>query len=513
MVLTRGARFGAVLSACLLGMTLGSTAFAAGGLSTPGVTVIVENPGTYSGGSDLLIGLTASSEQRAVPNASCRPADHTLRCSGSLMLVVPERGGMTVTSFEVHRVAVGNTSCGGEEEDSCTGSKAHATATETVSSQAVRAQVNGHGVLSVPGDTGFAAGTAVQVKMAFVDNGSAQYEDVADVQVNLFVEGSKKPLIYESGPQIVEQVDVFVTSSLPLVPATSETSTMGASTPTSTSGTPTTTASAPIPRLSPHGIDTVIPATTTTVPLPAFPGAEESYPNGAIVPFSGSYYVLAGGRAFPVPPAQVTAFSGGDLAIPVDAPAGAQPPTDAPLRPGTLITSYGTSHDRVVYVAGTDGRLYGLASPAQFQSGGFDPRLVVKVPSVAGLSVSSKSAAAAHVDALTTRSDGAVVASGDKYYVLAGGHAFSVPGSAAWAALRKDHSAQPLSGTVDAAVAPLADGVVLNVHNVGVCVTYHGRLFPFRSMTQLLAEGYGGTAAVSVPGLGGLGLVPQYSGW
>lgn len=511
MVLNWGTRFAAVLSASLLGVTFGSTAFAAGGLSTPAATVIVENPGTYSGASDLRIGLTASSEQSAVPNPSCRAEDHTLRCSGSLMLIVPERGGMTVTSFQVHRVAVGNTSCGGDEGDSCDDSEAQPAATEPVSSQAVRAQVNGRGVLSVPGDTGFAAGTAVQVKMALIDNGSAQYEDVADVQVNLFVEGSKKPLIYESGPQLVEQVDVFVTTGLPLVPTTTETPTT-TSTPTSTPGTSTTTISAPTPRLLPHGIDTVTPATTTTVPLPAFPGAAESYPNGAIVRFSGSYYVLAGGRAFPVPSAQLKTFSGAQV-VPVDAPAGAEPPTDAPLRPGTLLVSRGSSHDRAVYVVGTDGRLYGFASPAQFQKLGFDRALVVRVPSLAGLAVSSTSAAGAHVDALSTRSDGAIVVSRGTYFVFGGGRAFSVPDAAALAALQKADVAQPLTGTVGPAVAPLADGVVLSVRNVGVCVTYHGRLFPYRSMTQLLTEGYGGTAAVSVPGLGGLRLVQQYSGW
>jgi hypothetical protein len=197
----------------------------------------------------------------------------------------------------------------------------------------------------------------------------------------------------------------------------------------------------------------------------------------------------------------------------VNAPEGSEPPTDAPLRPGTLVASYGAARDRAVYVAGSDGRLYGFASPAQFQSAGFDPALVATVPSLAGLAVSSRSAAAAHIDALSTRSHGAIVISEGTSYVLAGGRAFSVPDRAPLAALQEADPAEPLTGTLGPAVAPLADGLVLSVPNGGVFVTYHGRVFPFRSPVQLSDEGYGGTAAVLVPGLGGLGLVMQYTGW
>ncbi len=500
MVTTWGARLAALLSSPVLGLAFSSAAFARG-VSTPGATVVVENPGTHGGASDLRIGLSASSERSTATNPTCGSGSQGLRCSGSLTLTVPERGGMTVTSFQVHRVAVGNISCGGDHEDGCDASETQLVATEAGGLGAVRAQVNGRGLLSVPGDTGLAAGTPVQVKIALVDNGPGQYRDVVDLRVNLFVEGSKKPLIYESGSQLVEQVEVFETTG------TSSPTTVA----TPTTGGPTTTTSTTTPRLLPHGIDTVTPATTTTIPLPAFPGAEDSYPNGAMVRFSGSYYVFAGGRAFAVPPAQLKAFSGAHQPVPVDARAGAQPPTDAPLRPGTLVTSHGAKHG--IYVAGTDGRLYGFASSADLVGRGFDPALVVRVPSLAGLAVSSRSVATAHLDARSTRSDGAIVASGGTYYVFAGGRTFSVPDAAALAALRAVDKAEPLSGTIGPPVAPLADGVVLNVQDVGVCVTYRGRLFPFRSMTQLLAEGYGGTAAVSVPGVSGLGLVQQYSGW
>ena len=508
MVTTRGARLAALLSGFLLGLGFSSVAFARG-VSTPGATVIVENPGTYSGASDLRIGLTASSARSILGNATCGSGGQGLPCSGSLMLTVPARGGMTVTSFQIHRVAVGNTGCGKDSCDDSGGGQevAQPAATEPLGPGAVRAQVNGVGVLSVPGDTGLAVGTKVQVHIALIDNGPTMYEDVADVQVNLYIEGSM-PLIYESGPQVVEQVEVFQATEIPSS-TTADTATSSATTAES----PTTATSTPTRALLPHGIDIVTPATTTTTPLPAFPGAEDSYPNGAIVRFSGSYYVLAGGRAFPLSSADLKAFSNVDRAVPVDAPAGVEPPTDAPLRPGTLVTSYGVARDRAIYVAGSDGRLYGFASPAQFESAGFDPALVVTVPNLAGLAVSSRSAAAAHIDALSTRSDGAIVISGGSYYVLAGGKAFSVPDAAAARALRDADPAEPLSGPVGPAVAPLADGVVLSVPTGGVYVTYHGRVFPFRSPVQLSGEGYGGTAAVSVPGLGGLGLVVQYTGW
>jgi hypothetical protein len=371
--------------------------------------------------------------------------------------------------------------------------------------------VNGLGFLSVPGDTGLPSGTQVQVHIALIDNGPTLYGDVADVQVNQYVEGSTKPLIYESGIQMVEQVRVFLTAAIPVSATTAETPTTPETQTTTTPETPTmatTTTGAP---LSPHRIDTVTPATTTTVPMPAFPGAEDSYPNGSLVRFSGTYYVLAGGRAFQVPSAEVGALRGIDRAVPADAPAVAEPPTDAPLRPGTLLTVHAMGHDRAIYVTGNDGSLYGFASRAQFERGGFDAALVITVPSLTGLTVSSTSAAAARIDALSTRSDGAIVVSGDTYYVFAGGVAFSVPDAAALSALRQADPAQPITGTPGSAAAPLADGVVLSVRDAGAYVTYHGWLFPFRSMAQLFAAGYGGTAAVAVPGLGDLPLVHQYA--
>ena len=213
-------RFGALFAAIALVVAFVPAAFAQSGQSTPGVIVTAENPGTSSRGSDLQISLTAHSELSTVPNPSCRPQDLTLRCNGSLFLRVPERGGMTVTHLQVHRVAVGDISCGDDEggdcgdegggcEDggSCEGGDVAILAIPSREFP-VQAQVNGVAVLTKPGDTGLPVGTPVQVKITLTDNGTAQYADLADVQVNQFVPGPVKPLIYESGPQVIQQVQI-----------------------------------------------------------------------------------------------------------------------------------------------------------------------------------------------------------------------------------------------------------------------------------------------------------------
>jgi 6-phosphogluconolactonase len=242
--------------------------------------------------------------------------------------------------------------------------------------------------------------------------------------------------------------------------------------------------------------------TTTTAPAssapPDFPGACESYPNGAIVRFSGSYYVFAGGRAFAISPSELPALQAVDHAVPVDAATGAGPPTNVQLRTGTLLTTNDVDHDPTIYVAASNGELYGFASFHQFQIGGFDPALVITVPSVAGLPLSASSVGAAALTGLLTRSDGAIVASGGTYYVFAGGHAFAVPDPAALAEIRATDTATPLTGVVDdpGTGAATANGALLSLRPQGVFVSYQGELFPFGSMAQLFADGYGGTAAV-----------------
>jgi hypothetical protein len=178
------------------------------------------------------------------------------------------------------------------------------------------------------------------------------------------------------------------------------------------------------------------------------------------------------------------------------------------------MTTYPVDHDPTIYVAGTNGELYGFASLHQFLGAGFDPALVVTVPSLGDLVLSTSSAAVAHINALSTRADGAVVVSGHTFYVFAGGRAFGVPTPAALAELQRTDTAEVLEGTVSSSEtgASLADGVLLSVHANGVYVSYQGDVFPFEAMAQLPSDSYGGTAAVPVPGTGGLPVAYSYSG-
>jgi len=43
-------------------------------------------------------------------------------------------------------------------------------------------------------------------------------------------------------------------------------------------------------------------------------------------------------------------------------------------------------------------------------------------------------------------------------------------------------------------------------------LSYVGKLFPFKSMNQLQADGYAGTASVTSWNLGGISVVASYSG-
>jgi hypothetical protein len=210
------ARSGVLFGALAVVVSFGPAAFAAGGLSTPGVTVTAQNPGTSSAGSDLRITLTAHTEKSTVPNPDCRPGSATLTCWGSLVLRIPDAGGMSVTGFQVHRVAVGDIGCVDEGSGGCENDMA---ATAEPPPYPVQAQVNGVAVLTDPGTLTYPPGTpqagepvppgtAVQLKITLTDNGTAQYQDQADVQVNLFVTGSVKPLLYDTGPQPVQQAQI-----------------------------------------------------------------------------------------------------------------------------------------------------------------------------------------------------------------------------------------------------------------------------------------------------------------
>jgi hypothetical protein len=70
-----------------------------------------------------------------------------------------------------------------------------------------------------------------------------------------------------------------------------------------------------------------------------------------------------------------------------------------------------------------------------------------------------------------------------------------------------------LSGAVSSAEtsATVANGVLFSGGGL-VYVAYSGELWPFSSLKQLAADGYGGTAAVPVPATGGITVVRNYSG-
>lgn len=68
-----------------------------------------------------------------------------------------------------------------------------------------------------------------------------------------------------------------------------------------------------------------------------------------------------------------------------------------------------------------------LASLHQLFSDGFDPAMVVTVPSLGGTAVSPTTVGAGGLTAFSTLSDGALVVSGQTWYVLAGGRAFGIP--------------------------------------------------------------------------------------
>jgi len=271
-----------------------------------------------------------------------------------------------------------------------------------------------------------------------------------------------------------------------------------------------TVASAPIIVPPPSTTTTTTLPTTTTVPPPGFPGAATSYPDGAIVRFGTSDYVFAGGKAFSVPAADLGKLREVDDAVVASAAPGATAPAQLDIRPGTLLTASSVDHDPTIYVAGNNGELYGFASPHQFLVGGFDPALVVTVPSLGDLTVNASSAGAAQISALSTRADGAIGESGGTFYVFAGGRAFGVPTPAALVELQGTDAAQVLEGTVNSLEtgASLANGV----HTKGVYVSYQGDLFPFKAMAQLTSDGYGGTAALPVPGTWGLPIAYPYSG-
>ncbi len=244
---------------------------------------------------------------------------------------------------------------------------------------------------------------------------------------------------------------------------------------------------------------------------PAFPDANVAYPDAAIVAFRGTLYVFAGGHAFGVAsPSQAQGVEAIDDANVVTAVGGAGVPTTVAV-PGTLVIVY---NNPTIYMVGTDGLLHGFATPAQFLGDGYDPADVITVPNPGHLTIGvTAGSLGAAGNALSTASNGAIIDSSGTYYVLAGGRAFGIASQASLKAIRAADTARPLPGTVGTALtgATIAGGTLLTVSGQ-VYVSYGGALYPFKSLAQLTADGYGGTPSLPVPNTGRLTVELPYSG-
>lgn len=141
-----------------------------GGPSTPNANVVAVHTGASPfwfvstdpehpdrPAAELRLTLNARTDRAAVPSAQ-------------LLL---EADGLEVLGFEVHRVAVGDTECGGTEE---------VAPAEDGHEEGVRAVVRGVGVLASDGD-GLAAGEPVQVWVDLDDRGEKAFGDRGRVRI------------------------------------------------------------------------------------------------------------------------------------------------------------------------------------------------------------------------------------------------------------------------------------------------------------------------------------------
>jgi hypothetical protein len=259
-------------------------------------------------------------------------------------------------------------------------------------------------------------------------------------------------------------------------------------------------------------------ASTTTSPAarPAtepFPGADRSYPNGAIVSFGRNDYVFAGGRAFSATARQLRAVEKVDHARVLAAVTPAHLPTTLAPRSGTLLSTRAVNGQPTIYVVGTDGELHGFSTWAQFVRDGYDAALVVTTPNLGGLGHGlAAGVAGPAVNALATRADGGIVDAAGAFYVFAAGKADGISTPGELVRIRKADAATVVHGPVGSAETrvAIASGVLFSA-GAKVYVSYEGDLYPFETRAQLATDGYGGTAAVPVAGTGALTVVPPAS--
>jgi hypothetical protein len=245
-----------------------------------------------------------------------------------------------------------------------------------------------------------------------------------------------------------------------------------------------------------------------------FPLASSTFPNGALINFSGAIYVFAGGKAFGIPSQEVlNKIRSVNHAVVLNSAPGSTLPVVASSRSGTLVTTQTVNGNPTIYVVGTDGELHGFSTPQQLKSTGYDARLNVTVSNLGGMTVGSTvGAAGSAANAFSTSADGAIVNSSGTIYTFAGGRAFGIPTPASLTRIRKTNNAAELSGTITTTQtgANIASGVLLSVISTTTAIVYTsyvGNIFPFRTPTQLKNTGYGGTAGVPVPNTGGLPVV------
>ena len=117
-----------------------------------------------------------------------------------------------------------------------------------------------------------------------------------------------------------------------------------------------------------------------------FPTANSTYPNGALINFSGPIYVFAGGKAFGIPsPTVLNKIRWVNHAVVLTA-APAAPCRHGKLARGTLITTQTVNGNPTIYVVGTDGQLHGSRLPGSSSPTVTSP-LNVTVSNLGGMTV------------------------------------------------------------------------------------------------------------------------------
>ncbi len=265
---------------------------------------------------------------------------------------------------------------------------------------------------------------------------------------------------------------------------------------------------------------TIFGPVTAATGVGAFPKANQTYPNSALINFAGTIYVFAGGHAFGIPtPTVLNKIRAVNPAVVLNAAAGTVVPV-VTARPGTLISTYAVNGNATIYVVGTDGELHGFSTPKQYKANGYDTAINTTVNTTGGMTIGSTiGVLGANGTALATSSDGAIIDSSGTFYTFGGGRALGIPTPARLALIQMHNTATVLTGTVTTTQkqASLVSGVLLSVGSTtggfaSVYVSFNGNAFPFKTQNQLKNDGYGGTPAVQAPNTGGLPVVLTYTG-